>query len=207
MNKSGRPDTGSSATGRLQEQVRRLLLDRGAGDKQALDRLFPLIYDELRQIARRHLRGERHDHTLNTTALVHESYLNLVGQTQMSVSDRAHFLAVASTAMRHILIDHARRRRAQKRGGDRIQVSLSDAAVEMADQTTELLALDQALTELSERSPRLGQVVECRVFGGLTVRETAEALSVSPRTVERDWTRAKAYLYRALQPVASGDAP
>src|SRR5690625_1000199 len=204
---SGLRDTGSSTMGGLQEQVRRLLRDRGAGDKQALDRLFPLIYDELRQIARRHLRGERHDHTLNTTALVHESYLNLAGQAKMSFADRAHFLAVASTAMRHILIDHARRRRALKRGGDRIQVSLAEAAAAVEDQTAELLALDQALTTLTERSPRLGQVVECRVFGGLTVRETAEALSVSPRTVERDWTRAKAYLYRALQPVASGNDP
>lgn len=202
---SGRADIGSNLSDDLQERVRRLLLERGSCDREMLDRLFPLIYDELRQIARRHLRGERFDHTLNTTALVHESYLSLARHSGVSFQDRSHFLALASTVMRHILIDYARRHRAQKRGGDRIRVTLREEDLPFEDRTTELLALDEALDALSQRSPRLGQVVECRVFGGLTVRETADALSVSPRTVERDWTRAKAYLYRALEPVPSGD--
>lgn len=192
------------ASKELQDQVRQLILERGTCDRAALDRLFPLIYDELRKIARRHLRGERFDHTLSTTALVHESYLNLARRTSVTFKDRSHFLALASTIMRHILIDHARRHGAKKRGGDRVEVSLREADAVTIDHTTELLALDQALSNLSQRSPRLGQVVECRIFGGLTVKETAEALSVSVRTVERDWTRAKAYLYRALEPAGDG---
>ena len=188
-------------------EVTQLLAQWRAGDRDALDRLIPLVYDDLRRIARLHLSRERPDHTLDTSALVHESYLQLVGRQEADWQDRAHFFAVASTAMRHILVDYARRKRASKRGGgDRVRVSLEDvgpAADPLADPLTDrhaedLILLDQVLTRLGERDPRLVQVVECRYFGGMPVRDTAEALGVSTRTVERDWTRAKAYLYQAL---------
>jgi RNA polymerase sigma factor (TIGR02999 family) len=178
--------------------VTQLLLDYRRGDQQAFDRLFPLVYEELRRIARRLLRGERAHHTLGTTALVHECYLNLVDRSQCSFNDRSHFLAVAARAMRHLLIDYARRRGAQKRGGNRHRVTLDQTVLSVDDQAADLLAIDQALDALAERDPRMGQVVECRFFGGLTLEETASALGVSVRTVQRDWTRAKAYLHRAL---------
>lgn len=184
-------------------EVTQLLAQWRAGDRDALDRLIPLVYDDLRRIARLHLSRERPDHTLDTSALVHESYLQLVGRHEADWQDRAHFFAAVSTAMRHILVDYARRKRASKRGGgDQVRVSLEDVRP-AADPPSnrhadDLILLDQALTRLGERDPRMVQVVECRYFGGMPVRDTAEALGISTRTVERDWTRAKAYLYQAL---------
>jgi RNA polymerase sigma factor (TIGR02999 family) len=180
-------------------EITRLIAEYAGGDKRVVDRLFKLVYDDLRLIAHRQLRREAEGHTLNTTALVHEAYLGLVDQTRSGWRDRAHFFAVASTAMRHILIDYARWRRAEKRGGATIRVPLRDDLVEDGGGAdVDLLALDEALTALSERDARMGRTVECRFFGGMTVEETSEALGTSVRTVERNWTRAKAYLYRAL---------
>ena len=180
-----------------QAHTTELLLDYGAGG-DTLDRLLPIVYGELRRMAHRHMRRERSSHTFSTTALVHEVYLRLVDQSRVEWTDRAHFLAIASRAMRRILIDYARRRKALKRGGNRRRVVFDDAAAAVEAEATELISLDDALTELTRRDERLGKVVECRFFGGMTVKETAAALDVSVRTVERDWTRAKAYLQRAL---------
>lgn len=182
------------------DQVTRLLRQTVGGAGEAMDRLFPLVYDDLRRIAHQRLRAERPSHTLNTNALVHEAYLRLVDQTRTSFSDRAHFFAVAARVMRHVLVDYARRKNAEKRGGGAVRVSLQEEMAVEEPRFDDLLALDEALTALSEHDERMGQVVEHRFFGGMTVRETAEALGVSVRTVERDWTRAKAYLYRALRP-------
>lgn len=184
---------------RSDEDVTGLLAQWRAGDRGAIDRLVPLVYDDLRRIARRHLRLERPDHTLDTSALVHESYLQLVDQPSAEWRDRAHFFAAASRAMRHILVDYARQRLAKKRGGsDRLRVDLEEVPTPVGEYASSLLDLDAALTRLGERNDRLARVVECRYFGGMPVRETAEALGVSTRTVERDWTRAKAYLYGEL---------
>lgn len=173
-----------------------------AGDSDALNRLVPLIYDDLHEIAHYHLRAERPSHTLNTTAIVHEAYVRLAGISSPSWRDRAHFLAISSRVIRHILIDYERRRMAEKRGGDMVRVPLNeDLAEDDSDAgSVEFLALDAALCELARHDPRLEQVVECRFFGGLTGRETAEVLGISSRTVERDWVRARAYLRRALRP-------
>ncbi len=170
------------------------------GDRAAFDRLFHLLYDELRVIAQRHLRSMRGEgaRTLNTTALVHESYLKLAAGTPVRGAGRAQFFAVASRAMRSILVDYARRGAAAKRGGDLVRVTLQEGMAADDARAADLLEVDAALTRLAENLPRLAQVVECRFFGGMTVLETAEALDVSPRTVERDWTRARAYLANLL---------
>ncbi len=176
-----------------------LLLAWRAGDRDALDRLFPLVYEELRGIAHRQLRGEHPERSLGTTGLVHEAYLKLVDQTRVQWVDRAHFFAVAARAMRRILVDQARRRGALKRGGAPKRVSLSDVPVAIEQRADTLVALDEALTELAGVDERLSRVVECRFFGGLTEEETAEALGVTARTVRRDWTKAKGWLQRALR--------
>lgn len=194
-------------------RITRLLRKGARGDEEALDQLLPLVYDDLRRIAHNRLRSERARHTLNTTALVHEAYLRLVGQTRIDWVDRAHFFAVASRIMRRVLVDYARRRQADKRGGDAVRVPLEERMTSVEPRFDDLLALDEALTALTERDERLGRVVECRFFGGMTVEETAQALDVSERTVARDWDRAKTYLYDALAPDeegsggASGAAP
>ena len=169
------------------------------GDRSALDRLMPIVYDELRQIAQRYLHRERHDHTLNTTALVHEAYLQLSAQDQPHWNNRAHFFAVAAMAIRRILVDYARRRGARKRGGGVHMVSLDEAALLPEAQAEALVVLDEALSRLESMDPRMSRVVECRFFGGLTVDETAEVLDVSPSTVDRDWGRAKLWLYREMR--------
>ena len=179
-------------------EVTRLLAACSDGDREAFDRLIPLVYDDLRSIAHRRLAGERRGHTLNTTAVVHEAYLQLVNQATASWRDRAHFFAVASRVIRHLLIDYARRSRAQKRGGGDLLIPLRDNLAGQTPRTVELLALEEAMLELARRDARLERVVECRFFGGMSVRDTATALGVSERTVERDWKRAKAHLYRAL---------
>jgi RNA polymerase sigma factor (TIGR02999 family) len=168
-----------------------------------MDRLFPLVYDQLRRIAHRRLQDERPGHTLGTTGLVHETYLKLVDQTRVEWRDRRHFFRVASMAMRRILVDYARRDRALRRGGglDRVALDEDAAAIEASiDARGErLLALDEALERLAAIDERLSQVVECRYFGGLTEEETAEALGTSSRTVQRDWAKARGWLYLELQ--------
>jgi RNA polymerase sigma factor (TIGR02999 family) len=178
--------------------VTQLLSECARGETDAFDRLIPLVYDDLRRIAHRRLRAERAGHTLGTTAVVHEAYLQLVDQATATWRDRAHFFAVAARVIRHILIDYARRRGAQKRGGGEVQFSLREDLTGSDPKTVELLELDQALSRLAEFDPRLERIVECRFFGGMTMEDTATALGVSQRTAERDWTRAKAYLYQAL---------
>ncbi len=169
--------------------------DGGAG---ALDELLPVVYGELRQIAHRQLRKRRPGQTLDTTALVNEAYLKLVDQTRAGYRDRNHFFAVAATAMRHIIIDYARARQAAKRGAGRPHVDIDKTPVGVEEQLDLLLAIDQGLTRLSELNHRLTRVVECRYFAGLSEVETAEALGLSRRTVQRDWLKARAWLKQEL---------
>ena len=175
-----------------------LLLSWRQGDTAALDRLVPLVYDELRRIASRRLRGESPGHPLQATALVHEAYLRLVDVDRMALTSRAHFFGVAATVMRQILVDHARRQRAAKRGGGVTMLSLEEASPGARTSSVDVLALDQALEALSAIDSRQCRVVELRFFAGLTIDEVAEALGVSTATVEREWALAKAWLYRQL---------
>jgi RNA polymerase sigma factor (TIGR02999 family) len=170
------------------------------GDSDAFDRLIELVYDDLRRIARHHLGVGKRGGTIDTTALVHEAYLKLVGTGDGEWSGRAQFFAFCSKAMRRILIDYARRTSAGKRGGDLIRVPLSEDVAAIDREVTEILALDQALKALEARDPRLVRIAECRFFGGLSVLETAEAMGTSTRTVEREWARARAYLHQMLGP-------
>jgi RNA polymerase sigma factor (TIGR02999 family) len=183
-----------------QDQVTDLLEAFAAGDRDALDRLMPVVYAELRQIAHRELQRERRDHTLSTTDVVHEAYLKLLDHGPVPPGEHVRFFAIASTAVRRALMEHARRRDAAKRGGGQRPVTLDeDLAATDSDHT--LLALDDALTRLAGLDVRLARVVECRYFGGLTEDETAAALGVTSRTVRRDWVKAKAWLYRELHGV------
>lgn len=193
-------DSGSSAG----LDVAVLLRAWSGGDSKALDKLTPIVYDELRRLARHYLRGERPDHSLQTTALVHEAYLRLVDHTRMEWQDRAHFFAVSARVMRRILVDHARRRNA-KRGRGLRRVALEEATMVGGERPTDLAALDDALTSLAERDPRKAQVVEMRFFGGLSVDESAEVLGVSSVTVMREWRTAKAWLYRELASSGGND--
>jgi len=165
-----------------------------------VEQLTPVLYDELRRVAHLQLRRERPDHTLGTTALVHEAYLKLADQTRSSFADRAHFLATAAVAMRRVLVDHARGRAREKRGGAQLPVTLDEELALGAGSCDALLELDDALARLGEIEPRLARVVECRFFGGLTDEETASALGTTARTVRRDWVKAKGWLYQALRP-------
>ena len=178
--------------------VTRILQDATRGRRAAVDRAIPLIYDELRRIAQGHLSGERPDHTLTTTALVHEAYLKLVDVQQVEWQDRAHFFAMAARQMRRILIDHARRAGREKRGGDAVVVSLDEATELPALRPESLIRLDGALERLEATNERQCRVVECRCFVGLSVEETAEALNTSQTTVKRDWAFARAWLNREL---------
>ena len=180
------------------QPVTELLLDLRDGRAGVMDRLYPLVYQELRRIAHRALRGERTGHTIGTTGLVHEAYLRLVDQTRLEYRDRGHFYGIAARAMRHILVDYARRHRAAKRGGAQKMIVLDEALLGVEDRAEALLALDEALKELEALDPRLGQVVQCRFFGGLTEEETGEVLGVTARTVRRDWLKAKGWLYHQL---------
>jgi RNA polymerase sigma factor (TIGR02999 family) len=170
------------------------------GDRSGIDRLFAAVYTELRKVSHAQRLRWRGDETLNTTALVHEAYLKLIRQDKVEWEDRAHFFAVAATAMRHILVNYAEQRLAAKRGGGAVHVPLDEANPVPTESAEELLALDAALQELSSANERHGRVVECRFFGGLGIGETAEALGVSPATVSRDWALASAWLRRALEP-------
>jgi len=176
-----------------------LLDDWQQGDRTALDRLTPLIYDELRRIAHRYVRRERNGDTLQTTALVNEAYLRLAGQEQPEWQNRAHFFAVTAQVMRHILIDHARRRRYAKHGGELQQVSLEAASAMTYQRAAELVALDEALDGLAKIDPRKSRVVELRYFGGLSLEETADVLGISLMTIRRDWRVAKAWLFKRMK--------
>lgn len=182
----------------VRDDIPRLVEEWSEGSQAAFDQLVDLLYDDLRAIARSHLRGERTGHTLDTTALVHEAYVQLAGNTGPSWRGRAQFFAFLSRVMRHILVDYARRKNAAKRGGGNLQVTLGERRGAAEADLVELLSLDQALDRLAEKSERLARVVECRFFGGLSELEIADALGISERTVERDWARARAYLYRFL---------
>ncbi len=187
-----------------QKTVARLLEDLGGRDPAAVDQLFSILYDELKELAGRQRHRWHGNYTLNTTALVHEAYVKLVGQSRIEVGGRAHFRALASRAMRHILCDYARDQAAQKRGGglERLPLeelrAVSDQVVFSEEQSESLIALDQALERLEQVSPRQSRVVECRFFGGLTVEETATAVGTSARTVKRDWAMAQAWLHREM---------
>lgn len=185
--------------------VTQLLYELQDGNRAALDRLYPLVYDELRVLAHGHRRRWHGDETLGTTALVHEAYLKLVGNEGIRTGSRAHFFAVAAKVMRHVLINYARARRQQKRGGDLQKLplealeALPNDAVLTDEQVETVAALDSALTRLEQTDNRLGQVVEFRFFGGMSIADTAAVLRVSPATVKRDWTLARAWLFRELQ--------
>ena len=183
-------DAGGSITG--------VLARLRAGDRSAAESLYERLYSELRQLARMRLARLRPGQTLNTTALVHETYLKLVDQTGVDWRDRAHFMAVSSQAMRHILVDRARYVGAKKRGGGALQVATDGEGISAPERAAEVLALDEALGRLAALEPKLAQTVELRFFGGLSVDETAEVLGVSPRTVKRNWRKARALLYRDL---------
>ena len=176
------------------QEVTALLREWSAGDRGALERLMPLVYGELRQLAASHLRSERGDHTLQPTALVHEAYLRLVGQRSVSWANRAHFFGIAAQMMRRVLVDHARRRLAAKRSPGTLRIDLGEETAAAPDRMPELLALDRALTELERLDPRQARVVELRFFAGLSVEETAEVAGVSTATVKREWRTARAFL-------------
>ena len=180
-------------------QVTEFLRAWSDGDRAALDRLTPIVYDELHRLARRYMRGEWPGHSLQTSALVNEAYMRLVDYKNMQWQNRAHFFAVSAQLMRRILVDHARRRNL-KRGGDMLHVSLDETAMVGSGKDADLVALDDAINLLAKLDPRKVQVVEMRFFGGLSVEETAEILKVSAVTVMRDWNTAKAWLYRQLMP-------
>lgn len=175
------------------------LLDAwSGGDEAALEKLMPLVYDELHRMAKRYMNSQPSGHTLQTTALIHEAYLKLAAGKEKQFANRAHFFAVAANAMRHILVDHSRRRQRDKRGGAMEKISLDDAPVLSLERASEIVALDDALENLFAQDERKGKVVELRYFGGLSVEETAEVLKISPETVMRDWRFAKIWLLREL---------
>ena len=199
------PGPGRAAAPPAPAEVTALLAAVGAGERAAVDRLFELVYEELRRIARRQLRGGRPDATLSTTALVHETYLRLSRDGGWSIHDRAHFFALAARAMRHVLVDHARHRGRAKRGGGAVALELDEALVAAPDRGEEVLALDGALGRLESADPELARLVELRFFAGLSVEEIAGLRGVSDRTVKRHWRAARAFLYQDL--AAQGLAP
>lgn len=185
-------------TGSETHDLTELLRAHAAGDRTALDRLFPRVYDELRRMARGRMRRERADHTLGATELVHEAFFRLVRLERIDWRGRAHFLAIASQAMRNVLLDHAEHRGALKRGGGARPVTLERVPIADVAQEEELVALCEALARLEQLAPRQARVVECRFFAGLSLDETAEALGISAATVSRDWTIARAWLHAQL---------
>ena len=178
--------------------ITQLLVEWSHGNQQALEQLTPMVYDELRRMARTYLHNERSDHTLQATALVHEAYLRLIDQHTVDWQNRAHFFGIASQMMRRILVNHALAKTAEKRGGDNQKLSLNET-IEFGQQTEiDLLALDEALQELEDLDPQQTRIVELRFFGGLSIEETAAALRISPATVKRDWSTARLWLRRQL---------
>ena len=180
------------------KDVTKLLDAWSGGDGAALEKLMPLVYDELRRMAKRYMQSQPSGHTLQTTALIHEAYLKLADNKEKRWQNRAHFFAVAATAMRHILVDHARLRQTERRGGAATIISLEDAPLVSAERASEIVALDDALNNLFALEERKGKVVELRYFGGLSIEETAEVLKISQETVMRDWRFAKTWLLREL---------
>ena len=187
-------------------EISQLLPAWNEGDEAALERLMPLVYGELRRMAQRYIGRHSPNRTLQTTALIHEAYVRLVGHPSERWHNRSHFYAVAAKAMRQIVVDYARSRRSAKRGGGQRDLSLDEAVLVTDERAAELIALDEALTELAALHPRQGRVVECRYFGGLTAEETAEVLQVSTDTILRDWRMAKAWLRRAVKHREADDA-
>ena len=179
-------------------QITLLLGDWGRGDEVALEQLMPLVYEELRQIARRYMRRQHSGHTFQTTELIHEAYLKIAKQDEQNWYNRAHFFGVAAQAMRHILVDYARSKQSQKRGGDLERVTLTAVSAVSGNQSKEIVALDEALNNLAVLDQRKSRVVELKYFGGLTTEEIAEVLKVSPETVKRDWSFARNWLLREL---------
>lgn len=205
------PDGGGPARPRggaapVQTEVTRLLRAWGGGDVEARDRVFAAVYGELRRLAASYLRRERSGHSLQPTTLVHEAFLKLAG-ARADWQDRAHFFGVAARAMRRILVDHARRRRAGKRGRGAVQITLDEAVGLLPARDLDVVRVDEALKDLAALDPRQEQVVELRFFGGLSVEETAAALALSPATVKRDWTTAKAWIARYLLDGAGAGRP
>ena len=184
--------------------VTRLLVEWGNGDSRALEKLTPLVYQELKRLATRYLRRERQDHTLQSTALVHEAWLRLIDQKQVHWQNRAQFFGIAAEMIRRILIDHARNRQAAKRGDGALKLSLDDALATPDRRDLDLVALDDALRDPAKFDPQQGRLVELRFFAGLSIEESAEVLGVSTATVKREWTAAKAWLYRELTARARG---
>ena len=182
----------------MAQDVTRLLAAWAAGDQNALEELVPLVYSELRRLARSYMRRERADHSLGGTALVHEAYLRLVNQKEMQWQNRAQFFGVASQLIRNILVDHARRRNRLKRGGDAVKLAIDEGTDASGERELDLVALDDALTALAEMDPRQSRIVELRFFTGLSIEDTAEALGISPATVKREWVTARAWLHREL---------
>jgi RNA polymerase sigma factor (TIGR02999 family) len=189
------------------KEVTRLLANWNRGDADAREALMPVVYGELRRLAASYLRRERSDHTLQPTALVHEAYLRLVDQKNVQWQDRSHFFAITAQLMRRILVDHARGHLADKRGSGAPKVPLTEAIIMSQERPAELIALDESLTRLAAVDPQQGRVVELRVFAGLTVEETAEVLQISPATVKRDWSMAKAWLLQETQKTESRREP
>ena len=179
--------------------VTQALVDLSEGDRGALDRLLPMVYDQLRQLAQRELRHERVDHTLSPTALVHEAYLKLVQLDRVNWQGRAHFFGACAQSMRRILVSYARMKKAEKRGGGSEHVPLDNVVVAANTRPSDILSLDRALEYLEKLSPRQARVVECRVFGDMSIAETAKALEISPATVKRDWITARAWLNREVR--------
>ena len=182
----------------LLQEITQLLCNWSQGDKAALDQLMPLVYPELRRLAKRHMAREDPAHTLQTSALINEAYLKLVDQKSVQWQSRAHFFAVAAQVMRHILVDHARTRNYAKRGGGALKLPLDEAAALTEQRATQLVALDDALRDLSALDARKSQIIELRFFGGLSLEETAEVMKISPSTVQREWRAAKAWLHRTM---------
>jgi len=181
------------------QEISVILKDWSEGNRASADRLLSLVYDELRKIAGQYLKKEKSDHTLQPTALVHEAYMKLIDISDISWNDRAHFFAVSANIMRHILVDHARAKLAEKRGGDAQRISLEDADSLSSEPDIDLLAVDEALNELAKFDEQQSRIVELRFFGGLTIEETAHVAGISPATVKREWAMAKAWLHRKLK--------
>ncbi len=190
----------------LKQEFTLILHAATAGDEAAKKQLWTMMYDELRRIAHAQLISERSDHTLSTTALVHEAYLRLVDQDKIHVRDRVHFQSVAARAMRQILVDYARRHKAQKRGGGQADLAFDERLYRADERADELLALDEALLRLERLNERLSKVVVCRYFGGLTMDETADIMGLSVRTVERDWVKARGWLFRQMHGSSGGES-
>ena len=190
--------TGEPVAHRPPSQITTLLQSWREGNREALDALLPLVYDELRRLARRHLRNERQEHTLQSTALVNEAYLRMVGQDFPEWEGRAHFFAIAAQLMRQILVDYARRHRASKRGSGICMLTVDDVAAQPQRKNMDVIALDDALNTLAELDPRQSRIVELRFFAGLSLEETSEVMGIGTATIQRDWTAARAWLHREI---------